>query len=164
MKDTVSRQLALSDANRQFRGVNAVLTAITDRMASRAFSAGGLAIKTSGSALAKTVNTVYYIANGVYGSLSAGDMPALTGLNISAGKYNVAVFYVDVAGTVTAVFGTEGATAAAVTFPEAPQGKAAIGFLMITYASAFTGGTTPLDTATTVYVDVTGAFDPTIKL
>jgi hypothetical protein len=33
--------------------------------------------------------------------------------------------------------------------------------LIITYASAFTGGTTPLDTATTVYVSPMSGFDPT---
>ena len=34
---------------------------------------------------------------------------------------------------------------------------------MITYASTFTGGTTALDTATTVYVSPVGAFDPTFS-
>ena len=40
--------------------------------------------------------------------------------------------------------------------------KALIGFLLITHSSTFTGGTTALDTATTVYVSPIGAFDPTI--
>lgn len=140
------------------------LRALFDRLSSQITATGGLAIKTASSALAKTANTVTYVAGGVHGSLAAADMPALTGLNISAGKYNVAVFYVDSAGATSVKFGTEGATAGAVKFPEPPQGKACIGYLLITYASAFTGGTTALDTATTVYVNTVGPFDPTAIL
>jgi len=36
--------------------------------------------------------------------------------------------------------------------------------LVITNAGAFTGGTTALDTATTVYISPTGPFDPTVLL
>lgn len=144
--------------------LRAALAPIVDRLSSQITATGGLAIKTASSALAKTVNTVTYVAGGIHGSLAAADMPALTGLNISAGKYNVAVFYVDSAGATSVKFGTEGATAGAVKFPEAPAGKACIGYLLITYASAFTGGTTALDTATTVYVNTVGPFDPTATL
>jgi hypothetical protein len=144
--------------------LRAALAPLVDRLSSQITATGGLAIKTGGSALARTVNTVTYVANGIHGSLTAADMPALTGLNIGAGKYNVAVFYVDSAGTTSVKFGTEGASAGAVKFPEAPVGKACIGYLMITYASAFTGGTTALDTATTVYVNTVGPFDPTATL
>ena len=44
-------------------------------------------------------------------------MPALTGITITAGKYNVVCFFIDSASTVTAAAGTEGATLAAVKFP-----------------------------------------------
>jgi uncharacterized membrane protein YfcA len=104
------------------------------------------------------------VAGGVHGSLAAADMPALTGLNISAGYYNVAVFYVNSAGTTSVKFGVQGSTAALVKFPTPPEGAACIGYLLITYASAFTGGTTALDTATTVYVNTVGPFDPSILL
>lgn len=164
MQDSVSRYLANISSDIDERAIAPVVKALADCMSSQTFSTGGLAIKAGGSALAKTANTVYYMANGVYGALAAADMPALTGLNISAGKYNVAVFYVDQAGTTSVKFGAEGASAAAVKFPDKPQGKAIIGFLVITYASAFTGGTTALDTATTVYVNTQGAFDPSIIL
>jgi hypothetical protein len=36
--------------------------------------------------------------------------------------------------------------------------------MIVTYASAFTGGTTPLDTATTVYLTSVGGMDPTILI
>jgi hypothetical protein len=58
--------------------------------------------------------------------------------------------------------GTQSATLAGVVFPVVPIGKAIVGFLIVTYASQFVGGTTPLDTATTTYVSPTGAFDPTV--
>jgi Lhr-like helicase len=53
---------------------------------------------------------------------------------------------------------------AGVKFPEFPEGKTLVGFLIITHSSTFTGGTTALDTATTVYVSPVGAFDPNILL
>lgn len=162
MQSTVSQSLQAVGSMIDENAIGVPLKAVADRMSSQIFTTGGLAIKTSTSALAKTANTVYFMANGVYGALAAADMPALTGLNISAGKYNCAVFYVDSAGTTSVRFGTEGASAAAVKFPDTPQGKAIIGFIMITYASAFTGGTTALDTATTVYVNTVGPFDPSV--
>lgn len=138
-----------------------VLTTVYDRLSSQITASGGLAIKTASSALARTANTVTYVAGGVHGSLAAGDMPALTGLTITANRFNVAVFYVNAAGTTSVKFGTEGATAGAVKFPEPPVGSACIGYLLITHSSTFTGGTTALDTATTVYVNTLGPFDPT---
>ncbi len=164
MNNTVTQQIGAVGQLNVESALRPVLVGVADRLSSQIFNTGGLAIKAGGSALAKTVNTVYAVANGKYVALSAADMPALTGLNISAGAYNCAVFYVDSAGTTSVQFGREASSAAGVTFPETPQGKAIIGFLMITYASAFTGGTTALDTATTVYVNTMGAFDPSIKI
>lgn len=164
MQNTVAQYLSAISAVKDREAIRPVLNALADRLSSRSFSAGGLAIKTGGSALAKTVNTVIAMVSGVYVSVAAADMPALTGLNIGAGKFNAIEFRVDSAGAVTAAMGTEGATAAAVKFPAPVVGKVTIGFIMVTYASAFTGGTTPLDTATTVYVDCNGAFDPTALL
>jgi hypothetical protein len=123
-----------------------------------------LVIKAGASALAKTGSSDFYASvTGILVKIAAStDMPALTGINISAGSFNVVCFFVDSAGTVTAAAGTQGATVGAVVFPQFPKGKALVGFLIITYASAFTGGTTALDTATTVYVSPLGAFDPTV--
>ena len=164
MINTVTQQLnALGQANVE-AALKPALFAVADRLSSQIFNTGGLAIKAGGGVLVKTVNTVYALADGKYVALSAADMPALTGLNITAGYYNCAVFYVDSAGTTSVQFGREASTAAGVTFPQTPQGKAIIGFVMITYASAFTGNTTALDTATTVYVNTMGALDPSVKI
>jgi len=166
MQDSIARFLANLSVGKDRDALGKMLNAIADRMSSQALTSAGLVIKAGGGVLAKTgASTFYAVANGKHVSIAAGtDMPALTGLAISAGKYNVAVFYIDQSGTTSVAFGTEGASAAAVKFPDTPQNKAIVGYLMITYASAFTGNTTPLDTATTVYVSPTGAFDPSILL
>ncbi len=46
--------------------------------------------------------------------------------------------------------------------PAVGVGKALVGFLTVTYGSTFTGGSTPLDTATTTYNSPTGAWDPSV--
>ena len=165
MLNTVSQYLAGMAAERDRKALRPILNAIADRMASQALTSAGLVISAT-TTLAKTGAAIFYaVADGKHVSIAAGtDMPALTGLNITAGKFNVAVFYIDSAGTVTVGFGTEGATAAAVKFPQTPEKKAIVGYLMITYASAFTGGTTVLSTATTLYISPVGAFDPSITL
>jgi|694.fasta_scaffold00571_21 hypothetical protein len=166
MQNTVAQQLAAVAASGDREALRPLLNALADRMSSQALATAGLVIKAGGGVLAKVGATDFQaVANGKHVTIAAStDMPALTGLSIGAGKFNVAVFYVDSAGTKTVGFGTEGATAAAVKFPQTPEGKAIIGYLMITYASAFTGNSTALDTATTIYVSPVGAFDPSISL
>lgn len=139
---------------------------LVDRYSSCALTSAGLVIKTSSSALAKTGSSdQYLVVDGALVKIAAStDMPALTGISIGAGKYNVVCFFVDKAGTTTAVAGTEGADIASVVWPALPAKKALVGALLITYASAFTGGTTALDTATTVYLSPTGPFDPSARL
>jgi hypothetical protein len=65
---------------------------------------------------------------------------------------------------VTVAQGVEGTTLALAKFPAIPEGKALVGFLIVTYNSTFTGGTTPLATATTIYCSPTGALDPSILI
>jgi len=163
MLDTMTRYLAGIASEKDRQALRAVLQPIVDRMSSQGLTSAGLAIKAGGSALAKTGSAAWVgIANGVLVTVAAStDMPALAG-SISAGAFNVFCFFVDSAGVVTSAMGTEGATLAAVKFPQFPQGNALLGFLVVTYASAFTGGTTPLDTATTIYCNPVGAFDPTV--
>ena len=140
-----------------------ILGSMADRFSSCATSNAGLVIKAGGSALAKTGSAVTNLmANGSPVAIAAStDMPALTG-TITAAYFNSYCFFIDSASVVTVAQGTEGATLAAVVHPPFPAGKALIGFLTITYASTFTGGTTPLDTATTTYNSPTGAWDPSV--
>lgn len=143
-----------------------VLFHLVDRYSTQPLNSAGLVIHGSASTLAKTGASDFYAS--VKGTLvkiaAATDMPALTGLVITAANFNVACFFVDSAGVVTVAFGTQGATLGAVVFPQFAPGlnnKALVGFLIITNASTFTGGTTALDTATTVYISPLGPFDPT---
>lgn len=164
MQDTIVRKLAAVPDHSEKVGLRAILSAIGDRMSSCATSTAGLVIKIGGSTLAKTGSAVFQaVVQGKSMAIAGStDMPALTGITITANKFNVVCFFLDSAGTVTAVAGTEAATEGAVTFPDFPQGKALVGYLVITHSSTFTGGTTALDTATTEYVSPVGPFDPTI--
>jgi hypothetical protein len=165
MPTYVNQQLAAMDSQNEQAALRPLLNALADRMSSQATSTAGLVIKAGGGVLAKTGAAAFAgVANGVPVAIAAStDMPALTG-TITAAKYNVYCFFIDSASVVTVAQGTEGATLAAVKFPPFPVGKALVGYLVITYASTFTGNSTALDTATTVYVSPVGAFDPTILL
>lgn len=165
MPTYVNQQLAAMDSQNEQAALRPLLNALADRMSSQATSTAGLVIKDEDNVLAKTGAAAFAgVANGVPVAIAAStDMPALTG-TITAAKYNVYCFFIDSASVVTVAQGTEGATLAAVKFPPFPVGKALVGYLVITYASTFTGNSTALDTATTVYVSPVGAFDPTILL
>lgn len=144
-----------------------LLSAMADRFSSQATSTAGLVIKAGGGVLAKTGAAAFAgVARGVPVAIAAGvDMPALTGINTTAaGRFIIAAFFIDAASVVTVLGGTEGTSLATATFPQFPEAKALIGYLVITHSGAFTGNTTALDAATTVYVSPVGCFDPTITL
>lgn len=147
-----------------------VLQALGDRLSSQMLGTGGLAIKAGGGVLVKAATAFYALANGVLVTKAANtDMAALVG-TVTNAKFNVYCFYIDSAGTLTSVMGTEGASLALVTFPETPAGKALVGFTVInpTGTGNFVGGTTALDDATVVptaaYVNTVGAVDPRVLL
>lgn len=163
MQNTIQQYLANVSTPKDREALAFLLNYVARQFNTMAVRGAGLEIAAGGSALAQVGSTSTFVATvgGRYVSIAAGtDMPALTGLTITASAFNVACFFVNAAGTVSVLFGTEGATAARVKFPDFPLDKALIGFLLITHSSTFTGGTTPLDTATTVYVSPVGAFDP----
>lgn len=164
MIDTLTRYLEGLKNARAAHALRGPLVTLVDRYSSQPLTSAGLVIKAGGGTLAKIGAAAYYgIASGVPVTIAAStDMTALTGLVIAANTFNVACFFVDSASVVTVAFGTQGATLAAVGFPPFPRGKALVGFLIITHSATFTGGTTALDTATTVYVSPLGPFDPTV--
>ena len=140
-----------------------ILGPIGARLSAVSHTSAGLAITSGGATTAKTGATAWAgTANGILVSIAAStNMPALVG-SITAASFNVFCFFIDSAGVVTSVMGTESTTLAGVVFPHFPREKALIGYLIVTYASTFVGGTTPLDTATTIYVNTVGAADPSI--
>ena len=164
MLNTFLQHLSAISAGKDRQALQPIVEAIAREFNTVAVTTAGLVIKAGTSALAKTGSAAFYATVGGRLVTIAGstDMPALTGLNISASAFNVACFFIDSAGTVTVRFGTEGTAIGRVKFPDFPLDRALVGFLLITHSSAFTGGTTALDTATTVYVSPVGPFDPTI--
>ena len=165
MFDTVGRFLQGISVRTDSYILGRVFNPLVERISSQPLTSAGLVISAGGATTAKTgASTFYATAGGTLVSVAAATtLPALTGINTTVGGYyQVACFFVDSAGTLTVLGGTQGATLGAVGWPQFPAKKALVGFLIITYASAFTGGTTPLDTATTVYVSPLGPFDPTV--
>ena len=160
--DTLIRWLEGIAANKDQYTLKKVLEPVFDRLSSATLTSPAIVITTGGATTAKTGSAdTYGVANGVIWKVAASTtLPALTGINITAAYFNVVSFFVDQASVVTVGAGTQATTLAGVLFPQVPKQKALLGFLIITYASAFTGGTTPLDTATTVYVSSNESFDP----
>lgn len=176
MFESLAQRLSgVRDKNTAYQ-LKLLLEPLYTRMRSVMLSTAGLQIKAAASPLARTgAVTVHYIADGVKGRiLSATDMPALTGLNIASGKWNVIIFTVDKAGVVRVQMGkkdpntgTDPATEGGIKWPELDQRQAIVGMIVINAATgAFTGGTTALDDATLAvqYVSPIGAYDPTVKV
>lgn len=164
MLDTMTRYLEGVHPTRTAHNLRHAFESAVDRLSSQGLTTAGLVITGAGGTTAKIGAADFYaVANGTLVKIAAGTaMPALTGVNFPAGHFTVAAFYVNAAGVVTMLPGSQGLTLAAVVFPAPLRNQALIGYLIITNAGAFTGGTTALDTATTVYVS--GAFaapDPT---
>jgi hypothetical protein len=162
MLDTMTRYLEGVMPKKNAFSLRRILHPTIDRLSSQPLTSAGLVISAT-TTLAKIGAADFYasVAGDLVKIAAGTNMPSLVGFNFAAGNWNVACFYVDGAGVVTMLPGSQGATLAGVTFPEPPKNKALVGFLIVTYASAFTGGTTVLSTATTVYVSPLGAFDPT---
>lgn len=162
MIDTMTRFLSGVKDERTSWNLRKILLDLVDGFSTQPTSSAGLAITSGGATTASIGSTAFQgIAQGVPVTIAASTvMPALVG-SITAASFNIFCFFIDSASVVTVAMGTEGTTLAKVKFPIFPDGKALVGYLIVTYASAFTGGTTPLDTATTNYVSPTGPMDPT---
>lgn len=138
-----------------------------DRQTSRMLNTAALVIHGSAGTVPKTgANDCYALANGVMRKITAAtDMPVLVG-TVTNATFNVFCFFIDSAGVVTSQIGIAGTTLLKVKFPQLPQKKAWIGFVIInpTGTGDFVGGTTALDDATVVpnaaYVSLVAGFDP----
>lgn len=165
MNDTVSRFLEAVPTQRLRLCLQAIFNPIVDRFSTQCLSSAGLVIKAGGGVLAKAGSATHYMVVGKLGKLTANtDMAALSG-TVTNAKFNVFAFFVDAAGALTAVMGTEAATRAGVILPPMPVNKALIGLLVInpTGTGNFVGNTTPLDDATVVpnaeYINAIGPMD-----
>jgi hypothetical protein len=164
MQDTITQHLSGLAGETGRKAVRVPMKAIGDRLSSCATATAGLVISAT-TTKAKIGATAFAgVVQGTPVAIAAGtDMPALVG-DITAGSYAIYCFFIDQASVVTVAKGVEGTTLAKAKFPEFPEGKALVGYLIITYASAFVAGTTVLSTATTVYVSPVGAVDPGVLI
>lgn len=165
MSANIERRLSAFHSPEQRRALEKLLQPAIDGSITQTLTSAGLVITGAGGVNAKIgAADVYSIVDGILVKTAAGAaLPVLTGLNQSAAVYNVYVYFVDGAGTITVLQGKEAAAIGNIQWPAFPSGKAALGFLLVTYASAFTGNTTPLDTATTVYINTTGDWYPSLN-
>ena len=164
MIDTMTRFLAGVNPPATSFFLRKIIEPLVDRCSTHPLISANLVITGAGGTAAKIGATDFYAScGGILVKIAAGTvMPALTGINIAANAFNVVSFFVDSVGVVTLGSGTAGPTLARVVLQAPPLRKATVGLLIITSASPFVGGTTALDTATTVYISPTGAFDPTV--
>lgn len=164
MLGTITQWLEAFGDVRQRNGLRNWAVPIGDRLSTSAMSTAGLVISSGGATTAK-IGAVdcYASVQGVLVKIAAGTvLPALTGITAAQNSFVTASFFVDGAGTVTVLGGSPGTTLAKAGWPSWPQGKALLGFLIITNTGGvFTGGTTALDTATTAFISV-GHFDPSV--
>lgn len=170
MTDTMTRWLeGVRDYTTQW-SLRRLIEPLVDRESTLALNSAGLVIHGSASALVKTGSSAtYLLVNGVMVKIAAStDMPALVG-TVTNATFNVFCFFIDQSGTVTSQMGTQGATLAAVAFPQFPKQKALVGFIIVnpTGTGDFVGGTTALDDATVVpnvvYINGT-SFDPFVLI
>lgn len=149
------------------------LRTLFDRAGSQIFSSAGIAQATTTTKV-KTATAINYIAGGnaAYKGIT-DNFWDLTGLGtISDGKVNVICLFIDAAGTASAALGRETTTGTAgqlapgLVFPPIPEGKAMVGFVIVSCSGgAFTCGTSNVATAgnfTVTFVNnPLGLFDPT---
>lgn len=154
-QSTTMRNKSISHLRDYYPDVEDEILPVFDKiqraLTTRLMGAGALAIKTTGSALAKTANTVVYSIDGLIYTKAASDMAALVG-TVHNTKFNIFAFTVNAAGTLHTYMGTEAAAISGVVPPTIPDGEISIGFVIInpTGTGDFVGGTTALDDATVV--------------
>lgn len=161
--DTLSRWLMqVRDATSQY-ALRKISEAVFDRMSSVGITVSTPVISAGAAATAKMgAADSYFVVNGfLVKVLASAALPALTGANAAQNSFIIVCFFVDAAGALTMLYGAAGTTLAKATFPQFPKQKALVAVLIITNTGGvFTGGTTALDTATTVYIGGTEGFDP----
>lgn len=117
---------------------------------------------TAATALGKTGATAAWaLVNGVAVKVAAStNLPAITtASSMVSGQKTAIGYYVNAAGTITAVAGEVVAAANALKLPNNPTTDVVcIGYIIIEAAATFTGGTTNLDAAniTTSFISLTG--------
>ncbi|MBV8658231.1 MAG: hypothetical protein JO142_10450 [Burkholderiales bacterium] len=143
--------------------------ALNDLFARQSLTSGAIAIQGAANPGAKTTAAVTAVIEGSLYQAAAANLPALTGYNLTANQYGYVLFGLDASGAFSVYFGTPSATLAGVQLPTFPERNAATGepqvaigaLILANGGSAFTGGTTALDSITTTYINFVGPLVPT---
>ena len=168
MRNTIAQILTIVGAGNDRKALQDIFQYVGDTVSTLALSTAGLVISATTTKAKTGAADFYAMVRGRLLKIAAGtDMPVLSG-TVTNAKFNVFVFYVNGAGTVSSAMGTEAGALGGVLFPDLPLDQALIGFVIInpTGTGNFVGGTTPLGDATVVpnavYISPIGACDPTI--
>jgi hypothetical protein len=135
------------------RNMDLVMTSVYRRLGNFGIQSAALA---TGSTKPKITSGAawYGVVGGVLvkKAATANLITLTTASNCANALFNVTVFTIDSAGTITNRAGTAGATLAAMTWPTLPATEAVFGILIVnpTGTGGFVGGTTDLDDATVV--------------
>jgi hypothetical protein len=143
--------------------------ALNDLFTRQALTSGAIAIQAASNPGAKTTAVISAVVEGKLIQVAAGNLPALTGYNLTANQFGAVVFTVDLAGAFSVYFAQPAAALNGVVIPPIPERsgtsglpQVAVGMLILANgASAFTGGTTALDSITTTYINIVGPLVPT---
>lgn len=158
MFDTMTRWLAGVPDVKGRQAIREPLKAVVDRMSTQSITTPTVVISSGGATTAKIGAVDYYaVVQGGLVTIAAGTaLPALTGITAAQNAFVIVCFFVDAAGVVTVLGGAPNATLYKAGWPAFPQGKCLIAMALIkNTGGVFTGGTTALDTATTVYFNGT---------
>jgi len=142
----------LSDTRDAVR-VRTVLEGVYKRLGTFAMSSAGLAIGTTKPKITSATDYYAWVGGLLVKKAATVDLITLTtASNCANALFNVTVFTINSAGTITNRAGTAGATLATVTWPVLPNNEAVFGILVVnpTGTGGFVGGTTDLDDATVV--------------
>jgi len=170
MIDTLSRYLTALANTTTARALQPLFQGLMDRYAAQMLSPAGIIIFGGSSANAKTGLAAVLALTNNGNAAALVSVAASTTLTPNTGltlinTFNVYLFYINGAGTISTSMGTAATTLAGVAFPQMPNGRACIGgFTVNPTAGTFTGATTALDAANTnvVYFSPVGPWDATV--
>lgn len=169
MQDTITRYVsAVRDALTRAT-LQPVLNAMADQFSSAALASAGLGISVDTFTAKIGATDFYAITQGRLVKIAAATaMPTLPAtFTVANALFNVVVFTVNAAGTVSANIGTPAATLGGVVFPPEQYLSATVGFIILNpTVGTFTGGSTALSgtSANAVYVSPVGAWEATINI
>jgi len=163
--ENLSRRVNQVSNKSDARNLYLTFEKIYKRLGNVTLKSGVTTIATTKAKIKSTAD-YYAMVGGVLVTKATTDnlITLTTASNCANALFNVTVFTINSAGTITNRAGTAGATLASMTWPTVPSEEAVFSILVVnpTGTGGFVGGTTDLDDATVVpnavYLNPLGAF------